>query len=480
MLKEKAELHEASIKRAGSWHNTIMGGRRQRLAAKEERLKKQEEEKQKIDAEWALVKQNERKQAIDRAKYLQHVEQPRIRQMHSALLQSNVLQERDMQVAQHKEELRRQREFTNATAAAQNDLAHQAVINDLQAQIRARVATVRCGREQAQQAEERRKELKRIGSGGILALKIAGSPTDAVPEPEARLDYTAQEAAIRVAKAAEWEKKQAQVELQRKALDEITAEHRIEKQQQREEETKKNEENIKFAQMKELFAAQRKHAEHHIVRQRQHRSELAGRVAAEEQENKRKVQDVFYERNVHAHDGRLEQRFAAEQHKHQLAVLDENEFKLKHAIERQERIKQEREAAIAERLQNEKEDEADIQADYGIARSKQIELDKLKAAHREQILQHKKERAERAARKIVEEKSELKATDRADAEFEAYAMGLISEWGAAGKDVKPLLRVLRQEHGDRKPPPPAASQSRTTDSYARLGMGYVTRSGAII
>ena len=55
-------------------------------------------ERQQIDSEWAVIRQQEREQAIKRAKDLLRADEPRVRSLHSQLLMSNVLQERDLQL----------------------------------------------------------------------------------------------------------------------------------------------------------------------------------------------------------------------------------------------------------------------------------------------------------------------------------------------------------------------------------------------
>ncbi|KAJ3149237.1 hypothetical protein HDU89_003953 [Geranomyces variabilis] len=113
----REELHKKSMDRARGWGNTIMGGRRQRLAAQAGRQQKQEEERQRVDIEWAAVKASERKAAVDRARNMLRFQEPRVKKLHSALVLSNVLQERDAQVLQRRAE-RAARKACDAAEAA--------------------------------------------------------------------------------------------------------------------------------------------------------------------------------------------------------------------------------------------------------------------------------------------------------------------------------------------------------------------------
>ncbi|KAK6100199.1 hypothetical protein MT418_001551 [Batrachochytrium dendrobatidis] len=95
--RQNITLHASSVERVKLWGNTIMGYRKKRLAAQNEKARILEEERLKVDAEWAKLREMERQNAIQRARQLQQSDQPRVRALHSQLLLSNVLQERDKQ-----------------------------------------------------------------------------------------------------------------------------------------------------------------------------------------------------------------------------------------------------------------------------------------------------------------------------------------------------------------------------------------------
>nr|KAJ3411885.1 hypothetical protein HK105_002501 [Polyrhizophydium stewartii] len=97
LRRQRVEMHAASMERVRGWGNTIMGARKKRLAAQDEKARRLEEERQKVDADWAVLRAKEREEAIRRARMLQHFEEPRVKALHSQLLMSNVLEERDRQ-----------------------------------------------------------------------------------------------------------------------------------------------------------------------------------------------------------------------------------------------------------------------------------------------------------------------------------------------------------------------------------------------
>ncbi|KAJ3172076.1 hypothetical protein HDU88_006890 [Geranomyces variabilis] len=490
MLREREELHKKSMDRAQGWGNTIMGGRRQRLAAKAERQQKQEEERQRIDIEWAAVKSNERKAAVDRAKNLLHAQEPRIKQFHSALLLSNVLQERTAQVLQRRTEQAAQRAHDAALEATQVSAAQHAIVADAEAQIRARMATVRCGREQEAQARIRRVELARLAKGEALIQKIGdgvvgvaanGGASGMLTESDSSIDFAAMEAQAKADKKRAWEEKIERERTQRIALDEATALRRLEKQKAREAELHANAENVKFGQMKALFDAQRKQADTRIVRQRQHASEVAGKVAASEARKQQEAQDALTERLLHSHDGMWENRVEEERKKRTEALRAEKAFRIAHAAEVRERLKREKAEAEAARLQNLVEDAADVKEDLAAEKSRKALVDNLKLQHRQEIREHEANARAAAKLRLASETAALASADAKDADFDAYALGLIDEWRALGRDVIPLLHVLRQERGDRRPAFPIeglAPRTAETDTFARLGLGYCQRSGA--
>ncbi|NXR10108.1 CC173 protein, partial [Semnornis frantzii] len=98
--KEREEMHLRSKAAVKDWPNTIMVSRKaqQKLKAKKLREEKEEEERRLHDLENEQFRAAKRKEAIDHAKtYLYH-QNERVKGLHSALLLTEVLKERDAQV----------------------------------------------------------------------------------------------------------------------------------------------------------------------------------------------------------------------------------------------------------------------------------------------------------------------------------------------------------------------------------------------
>jgi len=88
---KKQELHELSKARAAQWDNTIEGlrdAKERRLQAKRDAEEAKRVEQDKYEAEVAAAK---RKEVLDRAQRLLYERDDRVKTLHSAMLQSEVL-----------------------------------------------------------------------------------------------------------------------------------------------------------------------------------------------------------------------------------------------------------------------------------------------------------------------------------------------------------------------------------------------------
>ncbi|NXE46473.1 CC173 protein, partial [Casuarius casuarius] len=96
--KERKEMHLRSKAAVKDWPNTIMGLAQRKLKAKKLSAEKEEEERRLIDLEEAQFQAAKRKEAIDQARTYQYYKNERVKGLHSALLLTKVLKERDAQV----------------------------------------------------------------------------------------------------------------------------------------------------------------------------------------------------------------------------------------------------------------------------------------------------------------------------------------------------------------------------------------------
>ena len=95
---EKDMLKELSEARKGTWNNTLEAQRKQREAAKAQRLEDEEEAKCVLDREEASIRATQRQAQIMRANKMLYDQTDRVKSFNSSLLLSDVLQERDLQI----------------------------------------------------------------------------------------------------------------------------------------------------------------------------------------------------------------------------------------------------------------------------------------------------------------------------------------------------------------------------------------------
>ncbi|CAF2716727.1 unnamed protein product [Rotaria sp. Silwood2] len=97
-LERKKEMAERSAQITKQWPNTIIGARERKLELKKIRDQEEEERKKVLDLEEEKIAAERRREHIEKAKQLQYYETDRVRTFHSALLLTEVLKERDLQI----------------------------------------------------------------------------------------------------------------------------------------------------------------------------------------------------------------------------------------------------------------------------------------------------------------------------------------------------------------------------------------------
>ncbi|KAJ3189517.1 hypothetical protein HDU85_003148 [Gaertneriomyces sp. JEL0708] len=454
---QKEDLHAQSLARVKEWDNTIMGQRRKRLAAKAERMDVQEKERQKVDEEWTKVKEAERNEIVDRARSMQHFEDPRIKQLTSALQLSNVLQERDSQIAALRNQQRTLQTVKNAEEVREKEAQERARRAEHEAVLRAKVEAARVAAVQEQQMKEH------------------VPPGHKHPTEKLQDEYWAAEAKRRAQEALDQtaRERQARIEQeirQKKALDEAKVLQQVVRREQLEHERRLKEENQKFEEMKQLFNLKRAETERQVVKDRQTRSLYAARTVEEQAREKERRSSEYYERNLHAHDGYWEKRDAQERAKHEAAIAEEKRFQEERNKMVQARKLGEKEEGLS--FRHKVEEDADLylrglQAEKQAAQKKN---DAFKESQKEQMLLSKRELEQKHAQELAQDIARRKAVDADDDEFTQYAMKLIQDWQNAGRDIKPLLKVLRQQERQRRgvetvlPPGPSL-----VNTFSRLG-----------
>ncbi|KAJ3295036.1 hypothetical protein HK104_003085 [Borealophlyctis nickersoniae] len=450
LMKEKESLHKKSMDSVKNWGNTVMGQRKRRLAAQQERLNKLEEERQKVDREWAEVKAEERRLAVERARKMQHDEGHSVKALHAALLLSNVLQERDRQI-QYRQ---KQAELVAAIAKQEDSRVHAA------------------------EAEEEKKEMESVQKARVERWKVAECQREQMKlreEAEMRRRKMDDEYQIMRNKQAEQEalaRKETERERRHRQSEELKdfilldrKRKEAEKKVKEEAERQEKEENEKFMQMKQVLAKKRKEVDLSRVRVRVDRVEAAAREAQNSDREKIERIDEFVEKGIIAHAGDAARREAEDRRRRKKMVEDIEKFRIENMEVIQKRAEQEKQEdkVLRDRLE---EQAADYHRQMREEKEEKArKLDALKKAHREQIAENSRRRSTLDSAILASQIASLSTLATDQAEFEEYAMSLVKEWADAGKDVRPILRVLRMSKENKV----AGVGATPVDTFERLG-----------
>lgn len=101
--QERERLHKISQGRQAKWPNTIEALREKKERARAEKAEEEEALRRVIDAEEAALQKEKRRLAIERANKILYDETDRVKALHSRLILSDVLQEREAQIALKKQ-----------------------------------------------------------------------------------------------------------------------------------------------------------------------------------------------------------------------------------------------------------------------------------------------------------------------------------------------------------------------------------------
>ncbi|XP_068602867.1 cilia- and flagella- associated protein 210 [Brachionichthys hirsutus] len=97
-VKQREALHLQSEEVVRQWPNTIASQRQKKLEAKRIRDEIEEEKRKQIDMEEAKYEQHRRREAVEKARTQLYHQSHRVRELHSALLLTEVLKEREAQI----------------------------------------------------------------------------------------------------------------------------------------------------------------------------------------------------------------------------------------------------------------------------------------------------------------------------------------------------------------------------------------------
>ncbi|KAI9207775.1 uncharacterized protein BJ171DRAFT_255023 [Polychytrium aggregatum] len=310
---KKEKLHHKSLETVKTWENTIMGQRKKRLAAQAEREKSTEEERKKVDAAWELVRQDERRIAVERARRMQYVEQSRVKALHAQLLMSNVLHEREQQIiykAQEDEAVKTVRQMEDDKERLQRELKNKKLD---EAREQAYLATLQVAEFQRHQAINRENEERRL-------------------KQEERDFYSkVNEKALhdeRMMEEKDVEKHRKQTEEIRRGLSANMRDKEETERRKREEEQRVDDGNHRFHTVKLSLNNKRKDAERTKFQIRQQRLEEVARQQEEMSKEKDQRIDGFIAKNADADWGGQIQKEIERKKKTAKMIKEIEEFRL--------------------------------------------------------------------------------------------------------------------------------------------------------
>ncbi|UJR22836.1 hypothetical protein I4U23_025866 [Adineta vaga] len=180
-IARKNEMAERSAQMTKHWPNTIAGARERKLELKKIREQEEEERRKQLDLEEEKLAAERRREQIEKAKKLKYYETDRVKTFHSALLLTEVLKERDLQIDMKKriEQMRQ----TDAEEERQRFQASQNDVNKAEQERREKKAQERAEitqyqldqieRKRAQTALEKQQDRQEGGAYQNLAEQYA-------------------------------------------------------------------------------------------------------------------------------------------------------------------------------------------------------------------------------------------------------------------------------------------------------------------
>jgi|SaaInlStandDraft_5_1057022.scaffolds.fasta_scaffold33119_1 hypothetical protein len=425
---KKQFLKEQSAERVKNWGNTIDGQRRLKENRLKEKFDKEEAERVKLDEKEAQIAYAARKEQIVRANKLLYEQDDKVKALHGALLLSDVMKEREMQL----EIKRRKKAFDKMLAEREHD--------DLMARL-----------DEAERKEDEKEELmwqKAQENAKIQREQLAESRRLYAVKKEA--EFKEGQIIMEQAKAAiqeEIQKEQMRRDRAKQAVaDTQKANEQLEKlrAQQKEMETLEEERIKAYSKWKEETEAARKKeaADKHNEKQRlrqamiDHQYELlmqmknteAERLDNEVREAEEKSDALAAAK---AERRRREQESINRSRQLQLAAKREAEMRKRMDNEEFRRQWEERNRELTEEEEQEKRE----------YHERELKLQSYLQRQMDEITRQKEVEKSIDAEEAALAEAALKENQ---ARFQQYSSHLMNEWALEGKSLLPIQQVVKK------------------------------------
>ncbi|XP_054643643.1 cilia- and flagella- associated protein 210 [Dunckerocampus dactyliophorus] len=427
-MRQRELLQQKSKEMAKLWPNTLACQRQKKLEAKKIRDQMEEDKRNRIDMEEAKYREEQRKEAIEKAKRQLYYQTERVKGLHRALLLTEVLKEREaqMELKQRRKSASKEldKEYVEMMKAREDEalkreqerkqekrLERQAVAEDLKKQIEEN----QLAREQQKlQTKKDGEEIQRLQELHQWELKLE-EETQAKQKSEfmqAQLEHLAQRD---ISKAADTEQQEAE-EAQRKLF--LSAKEKMVKlRRDKEQELLKEVQNRREKIMDKLAMAQQEQTE-------QQEQRLAKAVA--EQDAKR-----------------MQQQWEEEERR--AAMMKSITAHREHMVQEKESddsMRKEKERAA---LQAKKEADRIFSEEQKLkAQNTRQELQKLQGFNACQMVekQARRQQVRRAEHGFEAKNLELLAEE--EKAFEKYSLEVVQAAAAAQRSVLPLYKAVRE------------------------------------
>lgn len=431
IIADRERLHEKSIKTVNNWSNTIQGQRNRKLQARKLRLEAEEIELQKIDKEEAKFLQAKRREALDKAKTLQYYQTDRVKEFHSAMLLSEVLNERDKQVAMRKKLAKMQKDReAEYDSAYINQYKNQADSEELKKKL-SKSRTLEVAEYQKHQRELKAKNLEKELRDDVLLGQSYKEQDDSHKE---------------------WVKEKHQKCLKQKkqlmhdVLNQIDQKRRLanfDAQQQAEE----DEEIRLFDEAKRMLKTKRQQKEREIQEAKQaQRKLMVSKLEGDSEALIRRENELVekYTKEKYAREDSVK-----EKKDNELArLLKEIKFHRFSAMDKIEQLKQD------EKLKNEedlfrriKEDNIYLESEKTKCINRRKNAEKLMNFHIDQINTKAALERREVDRNLSCDKAQKEVQYKEEEEFQKYAGEVITRAKERNANIYPLLQAARPGAG---------------------------------
>ncbi|KAI8812545.1 hypothetical protein BJ742DRAFT_23495 [Cladochytrium replicatum] len=451
LIEEKKGLHLRSQESVNKWENTIMGQRKKRLAAQAERLRLSEEERQRVDAEWAKVKASEREAAVERARHMQYVQQPAVRRLHAELLTSQVLLERERQLDYKQKKKEHDDKILFAAEEKRRimeELALDREWDEAQEQRTVMLERVRLdGEERERKAAEHAALQKRLGKFVV--------PKDAKEEEDNHWFYVAvhkrEREEIEAEKQKQLQKRAAYTRDVHESLQVNREERKIIQQQKDSFDYVLDVDSKNFQNVKNASNNKRHQRGVETIRQRQDVTQQVFAVQDVEYAKRDTKRDQFLKALEMAYRGQPERVHAEKRRQKQLQLDADEKWRQSKLAEQGAARLREKQSDYEERLRIRTAYEEFTEAQDTEKKKRITKAIELREHHKAAMAKRKTEQQTKKAENLAQEVAILKQLDDENDAFVNYAQTLANEVEESGKDVRPILRVMRAQ---RKTVPP--------------------------